>query len=256
MQEYRTIVLIVFCGKMAEWFKAPVLKTGEGKTSVSSNLTLSANFSADKMLTDESIQNFTDKLASSSPVPGGGGTAAVVGALAAALVGMMAALTVGKKKYASVEQQVTFLEGELAVARSELLKLVDEDAVAYSGIMACYALPKTTEAEKTVRKERLAKAAQYAALVPLRIAEHCAKVVELAAKVADIGNINLLTDAACGAILGLAAVDCADYNVRINLPLIHNAGFVMDCEVRLRAAQRLATFNKAKVLACAEDMFN
>lgn len=241
---------------MAERFKAPVLKTGEGKTSVSSNLTLSAIFGMLKMLIDESVENFTDKLASSAPTPGGGGAAGVAGALAAALASMMVSLTVGKREYADVESEMQLLAGELAEARAVLLKLVDEDATAYEGIRECYALPKATEAEKILRRERLAKAAQNAALVPLRIAEHSGKVVELAAKVAELGNSNLLTDAACSAILGLAAADCAEYNVRINLPLTHNPAFVTDCEERLRVALRLATFNKAKVLACAEDIFN
>ena len=199
------------------------------------------------LLSDTSITNFIEKLASKSPTPGGGGAAALAGALAAALAGMMANLTLGKEKFVQVEQEMKLLEGELAVARAELLKLIDEDANAYQMIMDGYALPKNTEQEKMLRSEYLAKAAQGAALVPLKICQHCAKVAELTKRIAQIGNPGLLTDAGCGAIMAGAALESAELNVLVNLPLTHNEAFVADCQKQLALC-------KAKVQNCKETV--
>lgn len=205
------------------------------------------------LLIDETITNFTDKLASSAPTPGGGGTAALVGALAAALASMMANLTVGKMKFRDVEPAMKILAGELEIARAEMLKLVDEDAKAYGMIVSCYAMPKSSLEETTLRSEMLAKAAQYAALIPLQIAEHCAKVAELTQKVTEIGNPGLLTDAACGVILAYGALECAGLNMNINLPLTHNAGFTGDCQERYERARMKVQIAKQNVLGFCHD---
>ena len=206
------------------------------------------------LLSDTSITNFIEKLSSKSPTPGGGGAAAVAGALAAALAGMMANLTLGKEKFAAVEQEMKVLEGELAVARAELLKLVDEDAKAYQMIMDGYALPKNTEQEKMLRSEYLAKAAQGAALVPLRICRHCVRVGELTERVAQIGNPGLLTDAACGAIMAAAALESAALNVAINLPMTHNEEFISDCKKQLAEYKAKVQDCKKAVLALVDKL--
>lgn len=205
------------------------------------------------LLIDETITNFTDKLASNAPTPGGGGTAALVGALAAALASMMANLTIGKKKFADLEPAMKILAGELDIARAEMLKLVDEDAKAYGMIVSCYAMPKNTWQEEDLRREQLAKAAQYAALIPLRIAEHCAKVADLTYKVTELGNPGLLTDAACGAILAYASLECAGLNMNINLPLTHNKEFSDDCQERYERARMTVQIAKQKVLGFCHD---
>lgn len=235
---------------MVEWFKALVLKTSEGQPSVGSNPTPSAIF--EKVMnivwSENSIAKFLDILASNEPTPGGGGASALVGAVAAALGSMMANLTLGKSKFAAVEKEVTLLEGELQVSRAEFLKLVDEDAKAYNGVMECYHLPKTTEAEQILRHERLAKAAQFAALVPLRIAEHCVKAATLTERIAQIGNPALLTDAACSVILAAAALECAEQNVLVNLPLTHNEDFNKDCRTKLKQYKESVQNSKNKTL--------
>ncbi len=197
---------------------------------------------------ENSIAKFLDILASKEPTPGGGGASALVGAVAAALGSMMANLTLGKPKFAAAEKEMMLLEGELQVARAELLKLVDEDAKAYSGVMECYELPKTCPQEQTLRRERLAKAAQFAALVPLRIAEHCVKVGVLTERVAQIGNPALLTDAACSVILAGAALECAEQNVLINLSLTHNEYFNDDCRTKLKQYKKTIQKSKEKTI--------
>ena len=197
---------------------------------------------------ENSIAKFLDILASKQPTPGGGGASALVGAVAAALGSMMANLTLGKPKFAAAEKEMVLLEGELQVARAEFLKLVDEDAKAYNGVMECYHLPKNGPQEQLLRRERLAKAAQFAAIVPLRIAEHCVKAAALTERVAQIGNPALLTDAACSVILAGAALECAEQNVLINLPLTHNEGFNDDCRTKLKEYKEAVQKSKAKTI--------
>lgn len=207
------------------------------------------------MLLNESVANFIAELASRAPTPGGGGASALVGALSAALASMMANLTLGKEKFRAVENDMSVLEGELAVARSEFLKLMDEDAQAYNGIMECYALPKNSPDERTLRAGRLAKAAQTAALVPLKVCDNAVKVLQITEQVAKLGNPGLLTDAGCAAILGMATFECAELNVRVNLPLTHNKEFITDCENKLTDYRLKASKSKKLILQTTQMVF-
>ncbi len=180
-------------------------------------------------------QDFLDALASNAPAPGGGGGAAMAGALGAALGSMVANLTIGKEKFAAQEEEVKALLAETEALRAELLTLVDADAEVFNSFMACYKLPKATNEEKAARAEAIRSAAKQAAGVPLAIARASAKVVALAERLAVVGNPGVVTDAACSGLLARAALRCAEYNVRINLGLTHDDNFNAAAEQELEA---------------------
>lgn len=179
----------------------------------------------DKKLTELTSTEFLDKLASASPVPGGGGGAAMAGALAAALGSMVGNLTKGKEKFAANEAEVAELLAKLEECRSKCLQLVEEDAKVFAAFMACYKLPKVTDEEKAARSSAISSAAQNAANVPLEIGRVSLDVLRIAARLVVIGNPNVITDGAVSAILARAALRSAAYNVRINLPLAKDAAF-------------------------------
>ncbi len=123
------------------------------------------------MMLEQKTTEFLETLSSSAPVPGGGGASATVGAFAAALGMMVANLTVGKKKYAQVEEEVIGIRGKLEEFRDRLVTLVDQDAESFAPLAKAYGLPKETEEQKS-EKERVMETALYdASIVPLQIME-------------------------------------------------------------------------------------
>ena len=194
-------------------------------------------------LTDLTSKDFLTELASSAPAPGGGGGAAMAGALAAALASMVANLTIGKEKFAAQECEVKALLQEAEQVRQDLLALVEDDAAVFNSFMACYKLPKTTDAEKAARTAAIRKAAKQAAEVPLAIARASYKVLQLAHRLVIIGNPGVITDGACSALLARAALRCAEYNVRINLGLTkdeaYNEQVAAELEKLLKTAEEL-----------------
>ena len=176
-------------------------------------------------LTDLTSKDFLTALASSAPAPGGGGGAAMAGALAAALASMVANLTIGKEKFAAQECEVKALLQKAEQVRQDLLALVEDDAAVFNSFMACYKLPKATDAEKAARTAAIRKAAKQAAEVPLAIARASYKVLQLAHRLVIIGNPGVITDGACSALLARAALRCAEYNVRINLGLTKDEAY-------------------------------
>ena len=159
------------------------------------------------------------KLASGNPTPGGGGAAAVAGALAASLSSMVANLTVGKEKFAEHEDEVKKLLQEVETLRKKLLMLVDEDAAVFDSFMSCYKLPKNTEEEKAARTNAIRQAAKKAAEVPFAAAQASYEVLKIAVRLIEIGNPNVITDGTVSALLARAAMRSEFYNVYINLGL-------------------------------------
>ena len=165
----------------------------------------------------ESLSGFVGSVASPNPTPGGGSVAAHVGALGAALAQMVAGLTIGKKKYASVDAEMREVAIRAAAVGNTLSSLVARDAAAYAIVAAAYKLPAETEAEKAEKTTRIDEALLHAADVPLETARACAEVAELALVVAEKGNTNAASDAGVAALLAEAACVGASYNVRINV---------------------------------------
>jgi formiminotetrahydrofolate cyclodeaminase len=185
--------------------------------------------------TDGSIQAYLDRLASASPEPGGGSVAALVGALGSALVTMVTDLTLGKEKFAAVQDDMVDLRARAEAARRELEDLVTLDAQAYAAVAAAMKLPKETAAEKETREQILQAALQGAAEVPLRIAEGALAVARLSLPAAEMGNPHAVSDAGVAVILADAAAQSAALNVRINLAWIADQGFNQKTWARIEA---------------------
>ena len=203
-------------------------------------------------LTDLTSKDFLTALASSAPAPGGGGGAAMAGALAEALASMVCNLTIGKEKFAAQECEVKALLQEAEQVRQDLLALVEDDAAVFNSFMACYKLPKTTDAEKAVRTAAIRKAAKQAAEVPLAIARASYKVLQLAHRLVIIGNPGVITDGACSALLARAALRCAEYNVRINLGLTKDEAYNEQVAAELNKLLKTAEELEEQALAATD----
>lgn len=169
----------------------------------------------------QSFDELMDSLAASTPAPGGGTAAALTGVMAAALVQMVANLTLGKKKYQQVEQDMQSALVLASELRGRLSQLSEEDARAYEDVMHAYKLPKTTPEDDVARAQAVGRALHRAAEVPLKTAQAALQVLEAAHAVADKGNPNALTDAGVAALLAEAALKAALYNVRVNTAVLN-----------------------------------
>lgn len=203
-------------------------------------------------LTDLTSKDFLTALASSAPAPGGGGGAAMAGALAAALASMVCNLTIGKEKFAAQECEVKALLQEAEQVRQDLLALVEDDAAVFNSFMACYKLPKATDAEKAARTAAIRAAAKQAAEVPLAIARASYKVLQLAHRLVIIGNPGVITDGACCALLARAALRCAEYNVRINLGLTKDEAYNEKVTAELNKLLKTAEELEEQALAATD----
>ncbi len=172
----------------------------------------------------ESLSGFVASVAAPTPAPGGGSVAAHVAALGAALAQMVAGLTIGKKKYAGVEDAMKEMALQAAALGNQLTALVERDARAYDSVMAAYRLPKENEEQLTARQAAVDAALLDAARVPLETAHACAGVARLAALAATQGNSNAVSDAGVAALLAEAACKGAAYNVRINVASLSDKG--------------------------------
>ena len=174
----------------------------------------------DTSLSELSVRELTERLATRAPVPGGGSAAALAGAMGAALVSMVAELTIGRPDAAEHDAELTEIRDAATAHRSALLDLAEEDADAYAAVVASRRMPKETDLEREERAVAMRTAMRAAADVPLRTAELTAEVVDLARRIAPIGNRNAASDAGVAAQLASAATRGALLNVRINLPYL------------------------------------
>jgi formiminotetrahydrofolate cyclodeaminase len=196
-----------------------------------------------------SLDQFLDALGSSAPTPGGGAASAIVGALAAALAEMVAQLTVGRPKYAAVEERAQTVLKETQRLRSELLALVDEDTQAYDGVATAYALPKGTDDERRTRDEAIQVALVAAMQPPLQIMERGCDVLRLASEIAEIGNPTVASDAGCAALLGEAATRAAGLNVMANIVLLRDEQATGRARERVKALEAQAAELRERALA-------
>lgn len=169
------------------------------------------------------LEAFVESVASASPTPGGGSVAAHTGALAAALAQMVAALTVGRKKYADVEDDLRDVARRAAELSTRLSELVALDAESYSAVATAYKLPRETDEQKARRNTAITAALIGASEVPLETARAAASVAALAEITAAKGNVNAVSDAGVAALLAEAACRGAAYNVRINVAALKDA---------------------------------
>jgi len=176
----------------------------------------------DTRLTELSVRELVARLASDEPVPGGGSASALAGALAAALVNMVVELTAGRSEAAEHEAALAEISLAAASLRSELTRLVDADAAAYASVIAARRLPRGSDLERDARRVQLEAAIREATRAPLATARCASDVLELAERLAPIGNRNAVSDVGVAALLAAAAIRGAILNVRINLPFVAN----------------------------------
>ncbi|MBX5490400.1 MAG: cyclodeaminase/cyclohydrolase family protein [Chloroflexi bacterium] len=193
---------------------------------------------------DATLAEFLERAASDAPTPGGGALAAVGGALGAAMVAMTARLTLGRPRYADVQDAAAELARAADTAWRALLDLADADAAAYERVMAALRLPRGTEAERATRQAALQQALVAATQVPAAIAEQCQQVLDLAETAAAITNRNALGDVATGAFLAEAGMRAAAVQAELNLASIRDVDFTASMAAALAprsagAAERL-----------------
>lgn len=169
-----------------------------------------------EQMTKRSCEQFLAELASGAPVPGGGGASALAGALGVALGNMVGSLTVGKKKYAAVEEDILRLNGAAQTLRLRLEALVTEDAKVFEPLSRAYGLPRSTPEEQAYRAQVMAEVLEAACAVPMEIMECCAQAIALVEEYAQKGSVLAVSDAGCAAALCRAALEAASLNVFIN----------------------------------------
>ena len=194
------------------------------------------------MIKNDSVQKFLDALASQSSTPGGGSAAAILGAMGAALVSMVCNLTVGKKNYAAVENDMQALLERAEELRQKLSALIEADVEAFNTVMAAYGLPKNSDEEKARRTSAIQAALKQATQVPLDCARVSREVMQLAEIAAQKGNINVVSDAGVAVLAAHASLKAAALNVYVNTATIKDETF---------NSQKLAELDK--VLAHADS---
>lgn len=181
-----------------------------------------------------SCEEFVGALASKAPAPGGGGAAALVGAIGAGLGDMVGALTVGKPKYADVEPELLELMLDADDMQTRLLALVEADAQAFVPLSAAYGLSNGTDEEKAHKEQVLEGCLRDACAVPLDIMRACARSIELCDRFATLGSPLVVSDAGCGVIICKAALQAASLNVFVNTRLMTDRVHAESCDAQAR----------------------
>jgi formiminotetrahydrofolate cyclodeaminase len=200
------------------------------------------------MLTERTVAQFIDELASNSPAPGGGSVAALAGAVGAALTSMVCNLTIGKKKYADVQDEISAVRDQSERLRKELTELIDKDTDAFNKVMTAFGLPKTNEAEQAARNAAIQEATKQATLVPLSVMSLCEQSLHLARTVATKGNKNSASDAGVSALMLQASCSGAALNVRINLGALTDSAFVQQTSAKYKDIARQVELLTREVL--------
>ena len=185
---------------------------------------------------------FVEVLASKAPVPGGGGASALVGAIGTALGNMVGSLTVGKKKYADVEEEMYALKAKCDTLQKELLALVEKDAEVFEPLSKAYGMPRNTEEEKAEKARVMEIVLKDACSVPMEIMEKCCEAIELIQEFAAKGSTLAISDAGVGAAFCKAALEGASLNVYINTKSMKNREYAE--ELNAKADAMLAKYSK------------
>ena len=169
-------------------------------------------------MTMESCRTFVEVLASNAPAPGGGGAAALVGAIGTALGNMVGSLTVGKKKYAEVEEEIIALKAKCDDLQKQLLDQVEADEVNFLPLAKAYGIPK----DHPDRDKIMEEATIIACSTPMKIMELCCEAIDCIAVFPEKGSRLAVSDAGCGAVCCKAALQAASLNVFINTKTLKN----------------------------------
>jgi len=194
-----------------------------------------------------------EESASDAPTPGGGSVSAMVASLGTAMVAMVSNLTIGKEKYADVQDEVTDIKDQTYKLLANIEELVTKDMAAFGEFMRVIKMPKDSEEQKQKRTEEMQKAYIFATDTPLEIARTCLEALKLADKLAGIGNKGAISDVGVAAYVGEASLKSALLSVDINLPGIKDKDYVakasQEKEVLISQSEEL----RAKVIKVVQE---
>ena len=198
------------------------------------------------------IQEFAMQTASNEPVPGGGSISALAGSLAAALTEMVAGLTIGKKKYADVEEEMKEAVEPMKAVCAQLLDDIKRDSESFDQYMQALTLPKETEEEKAARTEAMQNGLKAAVEVPLSVAKAACGILPYAETMVVKGNKTAVTDALVATMMARTAVLGAGFNVKINLESIKDQEYVDRIGKQVAELEKQAIEQEKKILAQAQ----
>lgn len=187
-------------------------------------------------LVDLKVIDFIKEVDSASPAPGGGSVSALSSSLGASLARMVGHLTVNKKKYAELSNDIKnkFEDSfnKLSVINEELIKLIDEDTENFNNLMTAMKMPKESDEEKLLRKKKMKEAAIQATNTPLKILELSLKILRELHIFIEHGNKNALSDVGVAALLAEAGGKGAILNVKINISSIEDENIILDFKAK------------------------
>ncbi|AKA48517.1 formimidoyltetrahydrofolate cyclodeaminase [uncultured archaeon] len=200
----------------------------------------------------ESYDTFLERLASSSPAPGGGAASAMVSIVASSLNQMVASLTVNKRKYEEYEGEMNSIIEKSKKIDADLRKFMKDDEDAFNEIIKALKMPKNSDEEVKERKDKIVEASKGAIRVPWKIASASREVLELALALARHGNRNAVTDAGCAALFAHSAIEGVLYNVKINLNSVKDEEFAREEKSKMSIFMKDCDGLKSEVLQLVE----
>lgn len=201
------------------------------------------------LLQDQSIKDFTALTASDAPVPGGGSVSAMCAAISSALTQMVAGLTAGKKGYETETEKMTEIVNSMPKNTTDFLDGIDRDSEAFDLVMNAFRMPKATDEEKAVRRQKINEATIYAAEVPMNLARKAVKLFPIVDYVSKNGNKNALSDVAVATMTLRTAVRGALFNVRINLSSLPENDYKSALSAEVIELEKLADEQEKTILA-------
>lgn len=200
------------------------------------------------------LKDFISELSSNSPAPGGGAVAALTSSISCALSCMVYNLTVDKKSYEEydedVKKKINDNLKEALKLKDEFLVMMDEDAVAFNGVIAAFKLPKQTEEEKMLRSNKIQEEYLKAMEVPLNVARKTLKIYDYLEIAAMYGNKNAISDAGVGTLMCQTAIESAILNVKINLGSIKDKELVIQKQKECDDIVESGNIKKAHIMEC------
>ena len=193
-------------------------------------------------LMKQSCECFIEILASKEPVPGGGAAAAYVGAIGMALGNMVGSLTIGKKKYENVQEDIASLKIKAGALQNDLLILVNRDAELFEPLSKAYGMPKETEEQKEIKARVMESALALACSVPIEIMQKCCEAIDLQQEFSNKGTAIAISDVGCGIACCKAALMAASLNVFINTKSMRDRCYAD--KINAQAEQMLESYTK------------
>jgi formiminotetrahydrofolate cyclodeaminase len=208
------------------------------------------------MITQNTLDEFLNALASKAPTPGGGSAAAVIGAMGAGLISMVCNVTLGKKGMDEVAAEMRAVCDQSEALRVRLTGMIAEDIAAFDALMSAYRLPKATDAEKAARAAAIQKGLAGATNTPLDCARACAEVIKLSRRAAQHGYSGVISDAGVGVLAAQTALRSAALNVEINAPLLEDRAFAAAAKEEVEALQAAGARESEAVFALVRTRLN